>query len=239
MLEDKNRDVEMGLLNDSTQNLEEAKSEVQNECEFNIYKEIRNSPRKFYARRFFFQALRISAWTCVMWALTTWVIGEPVAEDIVSVKTKHIKYNNTGVMFITGYNVYINFIRMIKQNMGIRQRCCGNCWAYIFIIIRIMSAVCAFFFLFPRLCIIYSRSFEIYDEDSNVYGVLTQHKNWYTAIISYIIWIGAVCSLLSLLLMMVFYLVFLRIWGFRQVKVHCQQFEHYVMRSTMEFILGS
>jgi hypothetical protein len=54
MLEDKNRDVEMGLLNDSTQNLEEAKSEVQNECEFNIYKEIRNSPRKFYARRFFF-----------------------------------------------------------------------------------------------------------------------------------------------------------------------------------------
>jgi len=155
-----------------------------------------------------------------MWALTTFVIGQPVKDDIVSVKTKHIKYNNTGVMFIWGVVVYRNFIKMIKQNMGIRQRCCGNCWAYLFIVLRLMTAICAFFFLFPRLCVIYSRSFEVYDENAFIYGVLVDHKNWYTAILSWGIWLLTVFSLFCLLTSMVLYLVFLRIYGFRQAKQH-------------------
>jgi len=174
-----------------------------------------------------------------MWALTTFVIGQPVKDDIVSVKTKHIKYNNTGVMFIWGVVVYRNFIKMIKQNMGIRQRCCGNCWAYLFIVLRLMTAICAFFFLFPRLCVIYSRSFEVYDENAFIYGVLVDHKNWYTAILSWGIWLLTVFSLFCLLTSMVLYLVFLRIYGFRQAKQHCHRAEKFVMRSIMEFTLGT
>lgn len=97
MLENKTNDVEMGLLNDSTQNLNEqahnngdlgsgAKDDFDHsQCEFNIYREIKSSPRKFYCKRFFKLALKISAWTCAMWALTTFVIGKPVEEEIVSV----------------------------------------------------------------------------------------------------------------------------------------------------------
>lgn len=51
MLENKSNDVEMGLLNDSTQNLHEetqiaitdAKEDLDN-CEFNVYKDIKKSP---------------------------------------------------------------------------------------------------------------------------------------------------------------------------------------------------
>jgi len=65
MLENKSNDVEMGLLNDSTQNLHESAQNVENlaatvhehedhsACEFNVYKDIKSSPRKFYCKRFF------------------------------------------------------------------------------------------------------------------------------------------------------------------------------------------
>ena len=59
MLEDKSNDVEMGLLNDSTQNLHEdtqiaehaehtGEHICEDSCEFNIYKDIKSSPKKFY-----------------------------------------------------------------------------------------------------------------------------------------------------------------------------------------------
>jgi|TARA_B110001450_G_C17525645_1_gene442430 hypothetical protein len=37
----------------------------------------------------------------------------------------------------------------------------------------------------------------------------------------------------------VLYLVFLRIYGFRVAKQHCGKFEKYIMRSMMEFMLGT
>ena len=52
----------MGLLNDSTQNLHETEARKhdnmdqdhgQDLCEFNIYKDIKSSPKKYYCKRFF------------------------------------------------------------------------------------------------------------------------------------------------------------------------------------------
>lgn len=142
-------------------------------------------------------------------------------------------------MFIWGVVVYKHFIRMLKQNMGIRQRCCGNCWAYLLIITRITSAICAFFFLLPRIFVIYSRSFEVYDENSYLYGVLVHHKDWYNAIISWGIWLLTSFSLFCLLTSFVLYLVFLRIYGLRLAKQHFGKFEKYIRRSMMEFMLGT
>jgi hypothetical protein len=174
-----------------------------------------------------------------MWALVTFVIGQKIDEHVVSVQTKHIKYNRTGVMFIGGYYVYKNWIVMLKQNMGIRPKSCGNCWAYMLMILRVFSAVCTFFFLFPRLCIIYSRSFEVYDENAYIYGVLEGHDHWYTAILSWIIFILAVMSLLVMVAMFILYFVFLRIYGMKVFKKHFVTFEKYLMRSAMEFIIGT
>ena len=103
--------------------------------------------------------------TLVMWALTNFVIGKTFNEKVVSVKSKHIKYNKTGIMFIWGAFTYTHFIRMLKQNMGIRIRKCGNCWGYLLILLRISSLICAFFFLLTWLFEMCWLSYEVYDDN--------------------------------------------------------------------------
>lgn len=49
-----------------------------------------------------------------MWALTNFVIGKPLNEEVVSVKSKHIKYNKNGIMFIWGAFTYRHFIKMLN-----------------------------------------------------------------------------------------------------------------------------
>ena len=193
----------------------------------------------FYTTRFLKEALRISFWTALMWALITYVIGKPLNKDVVSTQTKHIKYNQTGIYFIWCVIVYRAWIRMFKQNMGIRLGCLGNAWAYFLIILRVTSAVCAFFFLAPRLMIIYTRSYEIYDEDEFIYGVLDHHDHWYTALISIGIWCLTTFSLACMLCAFFAYLVFLRIYGFKVAKHNLWKGEKWLLKSLGEFMVGA
>ena len=121
--------------------------------------------------------------------------------------------------------------------MGLR--CCGKCLGYLFILTRITLFTYSCYYLLPLFISLYQQSFVFYEVNSKFYGCLENHNSFYSFFISMIIWCLLMLFIMFILLVAIFYAIFIRVNGCKQLSYHFKIFCKYACRNSCEFVLGT
>ena len=138
---------------------------------------------------------------------------EDMTKTVSIYEAKHDEYIRNSTYLIGGLLCYLLVIRILRNNCGIR--CCAySCFGYVLILIRISLFVFSCYFLSSKFYKIVNKSFELYNENSEFYGILSSKMDWFSFIVCGMIWGILVLVLLIIVILFISFLVFLRIRGF-------------------------